>query len=74
MPPHRSIKAMPTWSDKKMAAALDRLYGPRGWVHDPDGDVWVVPDKQHQGPGKAYYVLRRNCEWRRCVVPEEMVQ
>jgi hypothetical protein len=74
MSTHRPRKPIPPWTDEEMATAMDRLYGPRGWVHDPDGDVWVTVDQQYKGPGRAYYVTRRDGEWRRCVVPEEMVQ
>jgi hypothetical protein len=58
-------------TDVGMERFLDRFVGPGEWVYDPDADVWVVPDRDYTGSGRALLVVQRGGDWRRVVLPEE---
>jgi len=59
--------------DSGMARFLDDLVGPGRWTYDATEDVWLVPDKDHHGPGRGYTVLKRGGNWFKSVVPDEVL-
>jgi hypothetical protein len=61
-------------TDEAMARILDDLFGRENYAYDPEGDVWVTPDRDHHGPGRGYIVIRRGGNWRTVVIPAAVLQ
>src|SRR6476646_4384423 len=53
-----------------MERFLTDTFGAENFTYDPDEDVWVVPNAQHQGCGRGFYIVRPNGTWFTAVVPE----
>ncbi|MHA6863537.1 hypothetical protein [Ralstonia pseudosolanacearum] len=53
---------------------LDKLFGPGSWRYDAREGLWIVPDTQYVGPGRAYYCVRANGDWFKAQVGEEITQ
>src|SRR3954464_6163538 len=53
-----------------MERFLADTFGAGNFQYDPTEDVWVVPDKRHQGPGRGFYIVRPDGTWFGAVVPD----
>jgi hypothetical protein len=42
---------------------LDRMFGPGSWRYDERERLWIVPDTQDKGPGRAYYCVNADGDW-----------
>ncbi len=42
---------------------LDQMFGPGSWRYDANEHLWIVPDTQDAGPGRAYFCIRANGDW-----------
>ena len=49
---HLSVKLM---TDEGMNWFLDKLVGTGQWKYDPDDDVWITPDRDHNGKDPRLY-------------------
>ena len=61
-------------TDEAMVRELDRFFGRENYVYDPAADLWVTPDQDHIGPGRAFLVIQRGFEWRKIVIPSAVLQ
>jgi len=59
-----------TKTDAGMRAALDDLFGAGNYSHDPREDVFVAVNHQHKGPGRGFYVIRRDGSWFGAIIPD----
>jgi hypothetical protein len=57
-----------------MPAFLDRLFGPGIWRYDAEEKLWIVPDRKHAGPDRAYLCVRANGSWFKAHLPNEAAQ
>lgn len=54
---------------------IEQLYGPdHGAFYDAGEDLWIVPDRKHQGPGFGFIAIRSDLSWFGGVVPPEAFQ
>lgn len=53
---------------------LDRLFGPGNWQYDAQEQLWIVPDRQHTGPGREYFCVRANGDWFKARLDGERMQ
>lgn len=53
---------------------LDRLFGPGSWRYDAEEHLWIVPDRQHAGPGRSYYCVRADGDWFKAQLDEGCTQ
>lgn len=42
---------------------LDKTFGSGNWQYDAQEQLWIAPDHQHRGPGRAFYCVRANGDW-----------
>ena len=60
-------------TDEGMAEFMTECFGPNGWRYDADADVWVTPNRDHQGAGRGFLVVRRGGNWSSVVLPERVM-
>ncbi|MCR9113079.1 MAG: hypothetical protein NXH84_07400 [Rhodobacteraceae bacterium] len=49
---------------------LERCFGANhGAFYDPREDLWIVPNRAHEGPGFAFTAIRSDRSWFGGVVP-----
>jgi hypothetical protein len=65
-------KALAT--DEGMIRFLDDLFGRENYAYDPANDCWVMPDRDHTGPGRGFIVVQRGGNWFKAVLPAAVVQ
>ena len=54
---------------------IEKLLGPdHSAVYDDDQDLWIVPDREHTGPGFGFIAIRSDRSWFTGVVPPEVFQ
>ena len=54
---------------------LDELFGPdHSAFYDEGEDLWIVPDRKHQGPGFGFIAIRSDRSWFTGVVKPEAFQ
>jgi hypothetical protein len=61
-------------TDDAMVRELDRSFGRENYTYDQESDVWITPDRNHVGPGRAFLVIQRGFQWRKIVIPEAVLQ
>jgi hypothetical protein len=61
-------------TDEAMVCILDDLFGRENYAYDPQNDVWVTPDRDHDGPGRFFIVVQRGGDWRKVVIPAAVLQ
>jgi hypothetical protein len=61
-------------TDEAMVRELDRFFSRHNYSYDQESDVWVTPDRNHIGPGRAFLVIQRGFEWRKIVIPSAVLQ
>jgi hypothetical protein len=52
-----------------MIRLLDDIWGAGNYAYDRYEDVWVAPDRDYQGPGRGFIVVRRGGDWFAAIVP-----
>jgi len=58
-----------------MERCLDGCFGPEhGAFYDPGEDLWIVPRRDYQGPGFAFFAIHRDRSWFKGVVSPEVFQ
>lgn len=57
-----------------IGSMLDRIFGPGSWRYDAREHLWIVPDSNYQGPGRAYYCVRANGDWFQALLGPEHTQ
>ena len=57
-----------------IGSLLDRIFGPGSWQYDAREHLWIVPDRQYEGPGREYYCVRANGEWFKARLDAEYTQ
>jgi len=58
-----------------MERLLVELFGPdHGAFYDEGEDLWIVPDRKHQGPGFGFIAIRSDRSWFTGVVTPEAFQ
>jgi hypothetical protein len=60
-------------TDEAMVRELDCFFGRENYSSDQQNDVWVTPDRNHIGQGRAFLVIQRGFEWRKIVIPEAVL-
>lgn len=54
---------------------LTKLFGPdHGAFYDENEDLWIVPDRKHNGPGFGFIAIRNDRSWFAGVVNPEVFQ
>lgn len=49
---------------------LEGCFGPdHGAFYDPDPDLWIVPNREHRGPGFAFTAIRSDRSFFTGVIP-----
>jgi hypothetical protein len=61
-------------TDEAMVRILDDLFGRENYAYDPQNDVWVTPDLDHDGPGRGFIVVQRGGDWKKVVLPAAALQ
>jgi hypothetical protein len=61
-------------TDEAMVRVLDDFFGRDNYSYDPEADVWVAPDRDHIGPGRAFFIFQRGCDWRRIILSGAALQ
>lgn len=56
-------------NDDAMVCILGDLFGRKYYAYDPQNDVWVTPDRDHDGLGHSFIVVQRGGDWRKVVLP-----
>jgi hypothetical protein len=61
-------------TDAAMGRFLDDLFGRENYAYDSQNDVWVAPDRDHDGPGRGFIVVQRGGNWKKVVPPTTVLQ
>lgn len=54
-----------------MPQFLDALFGAGTWSFDPIEKLWIVPDRNHPGPGREYYCIGITGDWFKARLSDE---
>jgi hypothetical protein len=60
-------------TDAGMAELMDATFGSAGWVYEASSDLWIAPDRKHEGEGRSFYVVRRGGDWIKSVLPDRVL-
>lgn len=60
-------------TDAGMAELMDAIFGSDGWAYEAASDLWIAPDRKHEGEGRSFYVVRRGGDWIKSLLPDRVL-